>query len=96
LQDCAVREVAEETGIKIKNIKKWTYTNDVFSKEEKHYITLYALCEYDSGEVKLMEPEKCEIWGWFEWGSLPEPLFIPIQNLLKEADDPVKEYYLKR
>jgi len=43
------------------------------------------LCEYDSGEAKVMEPEKCEKWNWFEWNNLPEPLFLPIQNLLKKG-----------
>jgi len=35
-----------------------------------------------------MELEKCEQWKWFEWKNLPQPLFIPIQNLLKQDFDP--------
>ena len=60
------------------------YTNDVFQKEKKHYITLFVVADYDSGVLKLKEPEKCEKWDWFEWGKLPEPLFLPIKNLLKQ------------
>ncbi len=80
-EDCASRETMEETGITIKNICFGTATNDIFHKENKHYITIVMLSEYDSGEVKIMEPEKCEKWEWFLWSQLPEPLFIPIQNL---------------
>ena len=87
LEDCARRETMEETGINIKNIRKATYTNDIFLNEGKHYITCFVKADYDSGEVKLMEPDKCEEWGWFEWDKLPEPRFIPLQNLLKEKID---------
>ncbi|MFC1622387.1 NUDIX hydrolase [Patescibacteria group bacterium] len=91
VENCAKREVVEETGINIKDIKMGTFTNDIFEKEGKHYITLFVLSRYDSGEVKIMEPEKCERWDWFEWDNLPSPLFVPIQNLLKQKYDPVEE-----
>ncbi|MBI4280617.1 NUDIX domain-containing protein [Candidatus Uhrbacteria bacterium] len=87
LEDCARREVLEEVGISIKNIKKWTFTNDIFKDEGKHYITCFLIADYDSGEVIVCEPEKCESWEWFEWGKFPEPLFIPIKNLLKEKEN---------
>lgn len=90
LENCAIREVVEETGIKIKNIRKFSYTNDIFFKENKHYITCFFLADYDSGDVKILEPNKCEKWDWFEWENLPKPLFIPLQNLLKEGINPKK------
>ena len=90
LEDCAKREVMEETGITIKNIKKFTFTNDIFKEENKHYITCYVKTDYDSGKVQIMEPNKCEKWDWFEWNKFPENLFIPLQNLLKEEVDPTK------
>jgi 8-oxo-dGTP diphosphatase len=90
IEESGKREVLEETGIKIKNIKLGPYTNDIFKKEGKHYVTLFLIADYDSGEVKIMEPEKCERWGWFEWDKLPKPLFLPIQNLLKQKFNPFK------
>jgi len=87
-EECARREVDEETGISIKNLRFGTATNDIFQAEEKHYITIFMLSDYDSGEVRVMEPEKCEKWDWFEWEQLPQPLFIPIQNLLKKNYSP--------
>ena len=43
------------------------------------------LTESDSEEEpKIMEPDKCEQWAWFSPDSLPSPLFVPIQNLLKQ------------
>jgi 8-oxo-dGTP diphosphatase len=86
---CASREVMEETGIKIKNIRLGTVTNDIFEKEGKHYITIFMVCDYDSGTVKNMEPEKCERWEWFSWDKMPKPLFVPIENLLKQKFKPL-------
>ena len=90
IESCAVREVMEETGLNIKNIRSGPFTNDIFEKEEKHYITLYLISEYASGELKIMEPEKCEKWEWFDWDKLPKPLFTPIANLLKQNYNPFK------
>lgn len=89
IEECAKREVLEEVGIKIKNIKKFTYTNDIFLQEGKHYITCWVKADYDSGEVKNLEPDRCEKWEWFEWDKLPEPLFLPEQNLLKDGINPI-------
>jgi len=83
IEACARREVFEETGLKIKNIRLGPYTNDMFEEEQKHYITLFAISEYDSGALELKEPEKCDAWDWFDWTQRPEPLFLSIQNFLK-------------
>jgi len=91
-EDCAVRETMEETGIRIKNVRFATATNDFFEKENKHYITIFMLADYGGGDVKVMEPDKCERWDWFEWeeDKLPKPLFVPQQNLLKQNFNPFK------
>jgi len=87
-EECAIRETLEETGLKIKNIRFGAVTNDRFVNEGKHYITIFMLAEYDSGELQLREPEKCETWDWFDWGNPPCPLFLPVQNLIKQGFDP--------
>lgn len=88
--ECAVRETREEAGIKIKNIKFLTAINDIMNKEGQHYITIYMVADYASGEPKVMEPDRWSEWRWFSWNSLPEPLFIPMQNLLKQGLDPFR------
>lgn len=40
----AMREVQEETGLEVGNVKFLTATNDVFG-EGKHYITIFVTCE---------------------------------------------------
>jgi len=61
-EECAQRETLEETGLEIKNLKSGITTNDIFEKEEKHYVTVFMICDYLSGNVEIREPEKCEIW----------------------------------
>ncbi|MFA7653946.1 MAG: NUDIX domain-containing protein [Candidatus Magasanikbacteria bacterium] len=86
-EDAAAREAMEEVGIKITNIRRSVYTNDIFEKENKHYITLFFIAEIESGEPKILEPDRTEEIGWFEWGNLPQPLFLPEINLLKQGFD---------
>jgi 8-oxo-dGTP diphosphatase len=87
-EECVIRETLEEAGIKIKNIRFGRITNDIFAKEEKHYITIHMFADFDQGEVKVMEPHKCEKWEWFLWNEFPESLFIPVVNLKKGGYNP--------
>ncbi|KKU18047.1 MAG: MutT/nudix family protein [Candidatus Pacebacteria bacterium GW2011_GWB1_47_8] len=84
VEDCARREVLEETGLEIENVELGPYTNDFFVKENKHYITLFVLCTA-KGKPRAMEPEKCVEWKWFEWDNLPKPLFLSVENLIKSG-----------
>lgn len=90
LEDCARREVLEETGMKIKNVRIGTFTNDIFKEEGKHYITLFIVAEHESGEPQIKEPDRCEKWEWHDWKNPPAPLFIPLQNLRKQDFDPLR------
>ncbi len=84
-EKCAKREVKEETGIEIKNVRFLTATNDIFEKEGKHYITIWMLAEWKAGEPEVMEPDKCEGWEWKSWKGVKKlrPLFLPVENLIK-------------
>ena len=80
-EECAAREVMEETGLTLENLQTGPYTNDVFTAEAKHYITLFILADSYSGTPEVQEPDKCLEWQWYHWEDLPEPLFLPIKNL---------------
>lgn len=81
IEKCAIREAMEEAGIKINNLRFLCVTNDIFEKEDKHYITIFVAADYDSGKIKLNNKESSEI-GWFDLNNLPQPIFMPIKNLL--------------
>ncbi len=78
--ECAKRELKEETGLMAVNLTFCGLTNDVFS-DEKHYMTLFFFAKAN-GEPQTLEPEKCERWEWFNPKELPNPLFLPIKNLV--------------
>jgi 8-oxo-dGTP diphosphatase len=82
-EQCARREVLEETGTQIKNIRYITTTNDFFKKEQKHYVTIFVLADWASGEPQVLEPDKMVEWDWYEWQKRPNHVFLTIENLAK-------------
>ncbi len=85
VEDCAKREVWEETGLSLSGTTLGPFTNDFFELDGKHYVTLHVFAKCDSGEPRVMEPDKFEQWAWFSWGALPQPLFLPIVHLLERC-----------
>lgn len=84
IEECATRETFEETGLVVKSFEKLSFTNDIFDKENKHYVTLFVVSSCSTGEPQITEPEKCKQWKWFKLDELPDPLFLPLMNLLEE------------
>jgi 8-oxo-dGTP diphosphatase len=82
-EDAAMREVAEETNLKLTDLSKYHFTNDVYPNGTQ-YITLFFEAEKFDGKLENLEPEKCAGWLWCEPDQLPEPLFIPIRTLITE------------
>lgn len=85
IENCAEREVLEETGLRIRELQHGPFTNTVFEAEQKHYVTVFVLAKWESGVVETKEPEKCEGWEWFDWSNLPEPLFPPLEALRRQG-----------
>lgn len=81
VEDCAAREVLEETGLQLRTIRTAPYTNDVFVSEGKHYVTLFVIAPDTVGDAVVCEPDKCAGWQWFRWDALPAPLFQPLATL---------------
>jgi len=83
ISGCAERETREEIGLKIKNLKVVGFTQDLFKKEKKHYITIWVESEWESGKTKIGNDEMSKI-GWFSWKKLPKPLFLCFKNFVEE------------
>ena len=88
-EDCAAREVREETGIEVVEAQFRALTNDVFGTEQKHYITIWMECRWAAGEASVNAPEEASEVGWYRWDALPRPLFLPLQHLVEGACHPV-------
>lgn len=75
-EDCARREIKEECGVEVKNIRFQLLAN-IKQYAPKHYVHIGLIADWASGEPEILEPEKCESWSWYAINKLPEPLFEP-------------------
>lgn len=73
-KDCVLRELAEECGIEVENIR-FQYLANMKEYAPKHYCHVGMIMEWKSGEPKVLEPDKCEEWKWFDINNLPENIF---------------------
>lgn len=73
-EKCARREIAEECGISVKNMR-FQYVTSSTKYAPKHYVHFGFVADWGSGEPQTLEPDKAEGWGWYALDALPEPLF---------------------
>lgn len=90
-EDCAKRETMEEAGIEIQNVKFLRLMN-LKTYTPKHYVDIGLVAEWKNGEPKIMEPEKCEGWAWYDLDDLPQPLFSTLPSYF-EAYKTGKNYF---
>ncbi len=77
----AMKEVSEETGMKLNKAKVICINND--KVENAHFVTIGLLSENFEGEAKTLEPDEITEWKWFELDNLPFPLYFPSEKVLK-------------
>jgi 8-oxo-dGTP diphosphatase len=86
----AIREVIEETGIRLKDMKLIAINND--QVEGAHFITTGLLAETDQ-EPQVLEPDEITEWRWFPLDNLPSPIYFPSAKLLENYKN--KQFYIK-
>ena len=89
LEGCAAREAKEEVGVDVVDVHFRAVTNDIFEETGKHYVTVWMEGRALGEPVIAAEREVDEI-GWFAWNALPQPLFLPLENLVKNNSYPPK------
>ncbi len=85
-EECGAREVHEETGMEIKNVRLLAVTNDVFKIEGKHFVTIWLESDWAANEPEIKEPNKLTAIGWYTFKTLPAPLFEPCWQHLRKAN----------
>lgn len=99
--DCAAREVEEEMGLSLTNVRFFHATNDIMLAEEKHYVTIFMVASQSNpNEIPSnREPNKCEGWDAYTVDQLVErrdQLFLPLANLLQEKKTDLEALLLAR
>ena len=89
-EEGAAREAKEEVGVDVVDIRFRAVTNDLFETAGRHYITIWMEGRSVSGEPGIAAEREVSEIGWYEWDSLPEPLFLPLANLIKANSYPPK------
>ena len=76
-ENAASREVREETGLRLKNIRTIYVTCEVYQHKLKHYATIWMAAEIvdPSDLTQGLEPDKCHGWRWFDLSTPPSPIF---------------------
>lgn len=84
-EGAAIKEVWEETGLRIKNPKVFCVTNNLetFRLEGIHFVSVNLVAESYEGIPKVMEEEKCEGWNWVDPHHLPQPHFDASANAIR-------------
>jgi len=72
----AKREAKEESGLIVGKCKLISVSEELcYLKDGKHYIVIGISAEYKGGKPRIMEPEKCLEWKWFNLNNLPKKIF---------------------
>ncbi len=80
-EQCAIREVAEESGLVVQRLRFLCLHNIL--AYDRHYVDIQFIAEQVApGEPQLLEPHKIAEWGWFALDALPQPLFRPVELAL--------------
>ena len=91
-EECASRELKEETGLDIKQMELLTVKNHLFLKEPEpaHYVTIFMRAVLANPEQvpQNLEPHRCDGWEWYGWDNLPKPLFWPLEKMVQAGFNP--------
>ncbi|MDD5569242.1 MAG: NUDIX domain-containing protein [Candidatus Pacebacteria bacterium] len=80
-EDGARREVREETGLQLDDLKIICVNND--KNEHAHFVTIGLFSDKFSGEPKVTEPDEIVEWQWFSFDDLPFPLYFPSAKIIE-------------
>lgn len=74
VETAVIREVREELGIEIGNLRLLCVVDQIDPEAQEHWIAPVYETEDFEHEPRIIEPHKHEAMGWFALDQLPSPL----------------------
>lgn len=84
LEDAIIREVKEETDVKIEILSLLGATNHILPEEGIHWVTMPFLTRIIEGTPKNVEPQKHNELKWFDITNLPENITLTTKVALQD------------
>ena len=81
IEEAAIRETFEETGLILNDPKVICVQND--KNEHAHFVSLGLVATKYSGEITIKEPKEIIKWEWFPLDNLPKNLFSPARKTVE-------------
>ncbi len=81
-EQAAVREIAEELGIRVTIERLACVTEIIDAGDGRHWVSPVYQARIISGEPSIREPDKHGGWAWYALGELPEALTTPTRQYL--------------
>lgn len=88
INQAIIREVAEEAGIAL-DPKDLKVVQVMHRQSDFEYMDIFLTADNWQGEVKNMEPHRCDDLSWFDLNKLPENLIPNIQFAIKNYQNHV-------
>ena len=83
VKQAMIREVEEETGVKI-NGEDLKVVHTMHRKsDDREYIDFFLTADKWNGEPKIAEPDKCDEMKWFYLNNLPQNLLPHIRKAIE-------------
>ena len=89
-EQCAARETKVEVGVEITDLRFRAITNDVFESEGRHSVSIWMEGNISTGEPTIVSKKEAAEVGWFAWDSLPHPLYLRLENFIRQISYPPK------
>lgn len=79
---CAHREIMEEAGLEVQNVKFSCVINST-RHLPKHFVAIGLTADWLSGEPQVFPEERISEWGWFSLNDLPQPMFFDSAQVIR-------------
>lgn len=85
-EEAIIRELNEETGLKVKKVRVLGAFNTPLLPNS-HHVQIGCVIEDYEGKPEITEPDKCEDLNFYSLNELPSPIFFGSQPILANLDN---------